>query len=479
MRQLYEDTASDSRLRLVLDNHDRRYSPENASGPLGDKVRPYVPVRVQSHDGTTTRTHWVGWIETIEPDVNVYGQRRVTITAAGPMLFFKNAETDIDLQINQRTDAIVDTLLSEVTIPPPMNVAWYLHSDADDPNAPSPLGTWYRLGQNTLLAETATPRALDAGVVTLALAADNWVNRERDKDTQFNVYRAIADVVAAERGRFYFDRAGIAVFWNRNHLHTGMTPSLTVSDDMVEMKYTYANTDSSFRNDIRVTCHPRSLSVETNKVLWSLDQQIVVAAGKTVRMTVAYRDLEQSELRVGGLDVYHSDLTLASGTVGVTVRAWANRARLIFRNDDPNTDAVITGLKLRGRKISDYGQMEATSTHTASLALYGQRSLSINLLSVENLEYAQKIADYERDRRALPRGLVHQVVLKSHAKQGGALHAHQLRYTVGDVIQVYETQTQHQSVYVVMGEQHKLSASATLLETTWFLEPLPPSAFPS
>jgi hypothetical protein len=26
-------------------------------------------VRVQSNDGTTTRTHWVGWIETIQPDV--------------------------------------------------------------------------------------------------------------------------------------------------------------------------------------------------------------------------------------------------------------------------------------------------------------------------------------------------------------------------------------------------------------------------
>jgi hypothetical protein len=32
-------------------------------------------VRIQSNDGTTTRTHWVGWIDSIQPVVGRYGPR--------------------------------------------------------------------------------------------------------------------------------------------------------------------------------------------------------------------------------------------------------------------------------------------------------------------------------------------------------------------------------------------------------------------
>jgi hypothetical protein len=38
-----------------------------------------------------TRTHWVGWIENIQPDVNRYGKRTVHIAATGAMQFMKAA----------------------------------------------------------------------------------------------------------------------------------------------------------------------------------------------------------------------------------------------------------------------------------------------------------------------------------------------------------------------------------------------------
>ncbi|MCZ7554501.1 MAG: hypothetical protein M5U05_18305 [Anaerolineales bacterium] len=116
-RKPYQDTADDSMLTLVLDNSDRRFSPENPSSPLAGKLVPFRPVRVQSDDGNTTRTHWVGWIESIQPQVNVYGERTVEITAAGPMQFFKAAETALELQENLRTDEIIAELIKEVVIP--------------------------------------------------------------------------------------------------------------------------------------------------------------------------------------------------------------------------------------------------------------------------------------------------------------------------------------------------------------------------
>jgi len=59
-RKPFMDIAENSMLGLVLDNRDRRFSPEydDVSNPLAGKVQPLRPVRIQSFDGVTTRTHW-------------------------------------------------------------------------------------------------------------------------------------------------------------------------------------------------------------------------------------------------------------------------------------------------------------------------------------------------------------------------------------------------------------------------------------
>ena len=46
-----------------------------------------------------------------------------------------------------------------------------------------------------------------------------------------------------------------------------------------------------------------------------------------------------------------------------------------------------------------------------------------------------------------------------------------------DHITVEETQTAHEAVYVIVGEAHELTHSATLFKTTWYLEPVLASCF--
>jgi len=89
LRQPYQDAADNSALALTLKNDDRRYSPEYSSSPLAGKLVPFRPVQIQSNDGTVTRTHWRGWVESFQPTVNRYGQRVVQIVATGPMQFLK------------------------------------------------------------------------------------------------------------------------------------------------------------------------------------------------------------------------------------------------------------------------------------------------------------------------------------------------------------------------------------------------------
>ena len=458
----YEEVADESILDLELDNQDRRYSPEYGSSPISGKVVPQRPVRIQSNDGTTTRTHWLGWVNTIEPAVNQYGKRTVRITATGAMQYLKAAESNLKLQENKRTDEIIAELIKEVVIPPALNRAWVLGRVGNS-----------ELEQTTYLADTSAYSELDEGILTLGMAADNWVIQggasDEEKDS-FDVYRAIRDIAAAEHGKFLFDREGKALFWNRHHLLLGGTPVATFDDSMTDMAYTFANIDQT-KNEVVVVCHPRKISASTTDVLWELSDAVIrVGPGDTQEFYVKYED--EGKNRVGGRDVSVTDIEYDRGTATVTLEAKANGALLKVANNGTEP-AIITKCIVRGRKILDSGELEAKAIDHGSIIDYGRRTLRINLPSIDNLERAQYIADFERDRRGQPRGDVVALTVVSHGKNGGGHHDQQLAQTLGDLIRVQETQAAHDKNYYIIGEAHELTAGATFWKTTWYLEPAP------
>lgn len=460
-RKPYQDTADDSMLTLVLDNSDQQFSPENSSSPLAGKLTPFKPVRIQSDDGTTVCTHWIGWIESIQPAMSLYGERTVAITAAGPMQFYKAAETHLALQEHLRTDAIVAALIKEVVFPPALVGAWVLGRVGNS-----------EVGVTTRLVSVTQYSELDEGITTLAMAADNWVQRggsnDQEKDT-FDVYRAIKDVVAAERGRFLFSRDGKALFWNRHRLIDDDTVLATFDNTMQNLTYQYAGLDD-FKNEVVVVCHPRAVGVSDQEVLWKLEDEVRIAAGKSRTVTAKYQD--GSDNRIGGKNVTVTDISFREGDGSIELAARANSAMLEIVNPGA-ADAILTSCAVRGQKITDFGQMEATARDAASIIDYGRRTMRLNLPSVDNFDDAESIALFELHRRSQPRGAVQTLSLRSHGTEGGGHHTHQLARTLGDKITIREDQTGHAASYYIIGEAHTLSAGATLFETTWHLEPAP------
>lgn len=466
IQRSYQDCADNSVLKLVLNNADKRFSPENGSSPIAGKILPFRPAQIQSNDGTTTRTHWVGWVETIQPTVGRYGERQVQIVGSGALQFFKAAESKLSLQENKTTDQILAELIKEVVVPPSLAQAWILGQVGNS-----------EVGATTYLADTTAYSTLDTGKLTLGMAADNWVTDGGPSNISknaFDVYQGIQDIVAAEHGRFLFDRSGKAIFWNRHHLLQGATSAATFNDTMVDMAYTYAGIDR-IKNEVIVNCHPRTITANTDNVLWDLGDAVIrVDAGQTRELYVKYADTEGK--RTGAKDVTVTDVTFQSGTASAAVTASANGATLKFTNSGTEP-AIVSGCKVRGRKIVDAGQMEAKAIDNSSIISFGRRSLRLNLPSIDNLEQAQYIADFERDRRKSPKGEVNTITVASHGKNGGSQHAHQLARTLGDMITVTETQTGHSENYFIIGEAHELTDSATFYKTTWYLE-IAPDTFP-
>ena len=93
---------------------------------LAGKIQPLRPVRLTSNDGTTTRIHWSGWVESVHPAVNKYGERLVKILCTGALQFLSSTQTKIELQENQRSDQIIDALIQEVIFPPALSDSWVL-----------------------------------------------------------------------------------------------------------------------------------------------------------------------------------------------------------------------------------------------------------------------------------------------------------------------------------------------------------------
>jgi hypothetical protein len=463
IHKAYQLDADDSRLTMVLSNADRLFSPEYSGSPLHGKLLPLRPVILQSWDGTTRRTHWSGWIESIAPKTNPYGDRTVEIVCAGAMLFFEDAVTQVELQENKTTGEIINTLLDQVFLPTLLTQTILLDQ----------VGSC-ELGINTIIPDVTIGRQIDAGVTTLAFAADNWVRRGLlgEKPDPFNVYRSMRDVVVAERGRFFFNREGQAIFWNR---HRSLTyddytlPKAMFDDTMTDLSYEYASR-ADFANHVTVTYHPRVISEANNELLWQLDKPMVIPPGNERDVAVAYKD--DSQNRIGARGVSLENYSFSEGTADIElVDIGANRATLRLRNRSFTKQVVLAECIVRGQKITDFGELEVEQKDGGSIAQYGYRKLDMRLQALDDTNDAESIATFELIRRKNPAGYVRSLTLRSHGLQGGSTHGHQLALTIGDVITVTETQTGHSDMYFIIGERHHLSSGGTLLETTWHLEP--------
>src|SRR5215510_1107271 len=75
----FDSLAAPIHARIVVRNITRSYSPEYSANPL----KPGKSIRIQSNDGTTTRTHFTGFIDHIEPTSGTQGERTAIIHARG------------------------------------------------------------------------------------------------------------------------------------------------------------------------------------------------------------------------------------------------------------------------------------------------------------------------------------------------------------------------------------------------------------
>lgn len=466
-RQPYMEVADEMTCTMTLFNVTKRFSPEYAAGPLYGIEWKLRPVRILAEvnvvdglgnpivDGSGNNVVsqtilWTGWTEEIQPSFNERGDLTATLTCTGPKQFLQDAKAYIPLQIGKRTDEIIQALLDTVRMPPATA------------NGPWALGvTGYgELGITTYLQDPGLNYSLEQGRETIPYAGDTW-------EDGINVLDAISQTVKAERGRFFFDRSGNAVFWNRHHLLLKTMVDATITDAVMGAYYAYGE---NMRNSVEVKFRPRRID-SVDVTLWTSTENVRIKRGETKEIRARFSE-QDSDSKISAIDVVKPttvDGTLTFQNRTAVMTGWeldAKGAKMTFKNT-AGTDVIITGITITGKRLTAYNEATVTVRDGTSVFHRGERTLPLNLPMLSDQSSAEAIAKYELSRRKDPQGEMKTITLRMINDVNTLL---MLGVTIGSRITLTEAQTGNSADYFVIGEEHTLSQALLVHDVTWTLE---------
>jgi len=447
---------------ITLRNPDGRYTP-GAPNALVGRGR---GLRIRSDDGTTVRTHYVGRVARVEPAAGEHGPRRSTLYAACALQTLADNRVRLEPILDTDAGSVVRAVLDAVPQRPYTLTDTFIVGES----------AHAQLGVNTRLppASSLPGRALDDGISAFAFIGDRWADGVVALD-------AIREVVTAERGRFFVDRAGGFVLYDRRETLERLTPVAAFSDDMDGLALAYGEAAVS---RVTVSLQPRRLGGNSD-VLWTLGASQLIPAGGRMQFVAPFRG--GAGERMGALSVaapvaltdYVAREFANGGGADRTsyvnmrlIRADAAAALVEVTNTGGGDAYLLAGATLRGQALYTGDPISVQAEDPAARTAHGARDLILNLPVLTSVTEAQQIADYELTRRRGPRLRATSLTLTGRGNRAQALAR-----TLFDRITVTDSGTAHTADYFIVAEAHTLRGGGAVHEVTWTLEPTNPGAF--
>lgn len=454
LRQPYDSVADYSQAQITVRNLRQGFSPERHRLDIGARLR------IQSRAGDVTRTHFTGYIRSIEPDAGDWGQKQAVIHLQDVQPWLDDSPVRLAPQVNVTADAVIDRLLNQAMIRRPalagyciIDVAGYNRIDSVRVFPPQPIA-----------------RRLAGGKTHFAYIGDWW--RESTP-----IRQAVRELVESERGRFYLDREGRAVFLNRHYTLIHKTVSASFDNDMIGLEYRYGDVGL---NRIALMITPREVGVG-GTLLWHLGQAQRIKQGTQVMVNLRFVDERNEPL--GLLELERLDASFHSKPDGSgaaiqehaaveIVDAGLTSVQVRVRNSGPR-DVYLTGLRVIGRPLYRQAPLEIVVADGESMALYGPKQMSLDLPALSDIETAQAFAAYEVARRKHSSGTVRTLTLNAREHQNAALGLSLFKR-----IRITESQTgQSAAEYFIIAEAHHVSLGGSRHEVAWTLEPADSTRF--
>lgn len=440
-----ELTAGEQNAQLVLKNDDKRFSPEYASGPYYGKFLPKRRMQIRGVDASLgTVVKWTGYFERIEPQSGENREKQAILRGLGPKSYLERHNFYPELLVNVTADDVIEQVfLDTKEFPPGMELGFTVSHPT--------LGT-----VGNVLPDHTTGINFQTGQNTFPFVGDTWGERT-------TAYQAIADVVRGERGRFFFDRGGTAIFWNRKHLQSLYIVQGTIANP-IAMDYEFGN----IVNEARLKVRPRTISSGSSETLWELDETISIPDGSEKVIRANFGEVDK-ELEISGRNFQPPSFTFSRPRrwVEQSVEYSARSAKITLRNNG-GRDQELTAAAIYGQKITSNRTQTIEREDADSTMLYGKRSVTIDTGLMNDLDLGIAVAAYESKRKAQPIGIAKSVTIRN----GRYPASQMLGYSMGTVLNVSDAQLAHDSEYVIVGERHSVRQGMKLHDATYVLSPI-------
>jgi len=443
----YETVSTIAEARILVRNASQDFSPEISGNLISKRLR------IQSDDGTVC-THFVGYIDRIEPQAGDRGSRLAEIIAYGRERELQQHHVRLPLQTDVRADEAIADILSQID--------WRY----DVLDGMCIIGR-DSIGSSDIFPDDVFTQSLDTGKSVFAFLADNW-------EDGLPAHIAIDQLAQGETGRFFFNREGEAVFYNRHHLLTDDSPAATFSDDMTGISYDYGG----IVNELEAVITPRSIGTANTKI-WSLASPLRIKLGTTVQVIAHYEIDDES---VGAIEVLPPQFQVYSHPTILTqemtsdfqvilIEAGLSAAVLEIRNH-AGSNGHLTQLDIYGTPLITGDALTIKARDSMSVSLYGKRALKMILPVITDVDEVESIIEWELQRRSEPHGMIRtlQTNTRNHPSET-------LSLTLFDPITVEESQTGHEANYHIIAEHHTVDMGGTRHRVTWLLEPAESKSF--
>ena len=460
----YQAIARAATCTLILNNADKRFSPENSGGALYPDFDVGKKIKISANYSSTDYVLFNGRVDDIQPAPNTKGERKTTLISSGFLQEAQGAEVFIPVMENVTGDEVIAEILSNTTLYPaglPADV-WTLGVSA--------------LGTDSKLAAISGYLSAEVGKSTFTVIGDEWTDG-------ISVYGALRDVAGREAGRVFVDRDGIINFWNRHYLIEKTSVDATLAETAFSnMGYVYGQ---RIINDVIVQARPRLIGSSVEQ-LAQIDKAVKIGAGKTKSINFRYRD-QDSNAKISGKSLVqpvktadytateNEDGTGTDYTESVTaaiIDEKANRCKVEFANTAPVGVWLQPGAKIQGIKITDFGIVDAENDDETSIFVYQRQPFTYEFV-MDDVDVAEGMSNYWLSIWKDPTGRITSVTLPAYRDATTLTQA--LTRTIGDRITLSETQTGNSADYFIIGEIWSLGGKNAFV--TWMLEPADNQAF--
>ena len=447
--------SAPARAAVQLRNEGRAFSPEAAASL---SLRPGLGLRIRHVDeGGRVTTLFVGQLARSEPETGSQGRRRATLYAEDWQGQLRENEIHLPTQESARADEIIAAILAGL---PLRRLALSGHAILG-------LTGHDALGVSTrLFGHLAIPQVLQQGRSRFELVNERWL-------AGLSAWEGIRRIVESERGRFYCDRHGRAVFLQRHHLLTMAAPTIRLAENAAALDYVHG---AGITNEWLVRLQPRRRGL-AGTTLWATQTPLRLEAGAEFRWRVHFRD--ELERPVGALRIEEpragDDYRATRDEAG---RWRAETAAITLRILERAADSALLGVRnqalyplylrarLRGTPIWEEAPITVAARDGRSVARFGRRPSEIRHLALNDPEIAFQLACFELAQTAAVRGVYRAITLNQRAQRPQIL-----AHTLFDAVQISDEQSGHSAPYFIIAEEHEVTLGGQRHQCRWLLEP--------